>query len=51
LNLIKSQFSRQEKLNKILSSVYSLLDGTKKIYSIKNAAAGKAKLAAYFKVA
>jgi small subunit ribosomal protein S20 len=43
----------KEKLNKILSSVYSLLDkGTKKNIFHKNAAARKkAKLAAYFKVA
>jgi len=43
----------KEKLNKILSSVYSLLDkGTKKNIFHKNAAARKkAKLAAYLKVA
>jgi small subunit ribosomal protein S20 len=43
----------KEKLNKILSSVYSLLDkGTKKDIFHKNAAARKkAKLAAYLKVA
>jgi small subunit ribosomal protein S20 len=42
----------KEKLNKILSSVYSLLDkGTKKNIFHKNAAARKkAKLAAYLKV-
>jgi small subunit ribosomal protein S20 len=43
----------KEKLNKILSSVYSLLDkGTKKNIFHKNAAARKkTKLAAYLKVA
>jgi len=43
----------KEKLNKILSSVYSLLDkGTKKHIFHKNAAARKkSKLAAYLKVA